>query len=60
MALANKKFLLAGLASILVLGFAQVSRAQGTAPEQPALHTAIPGVASTTAITPERIKRTTG
>jgi hypothetical protein len=57
MALASKKVLLAGLTATLALGLAQVSNAQGTAPEQPALRTAIPGAASTQAITPERIKK---
>lgn len=54
MALAGKKILLAGLATLMTLGFAQVSNA---ADEQPSLRTAVPGNASTAAITPERIKK---
>ena len=57
MALAIKKVLLAGLTSTLVLGMAQISGAESPATEQPALRTAIPGAASTTTITPERIKK---
>lgn len=54
MALADKKILLAGLASMLTLGFAQVSQAQTATPE---LRSSIPGTATTTAISPERVKR---
>ncbi len=54
MALANKKILLAGLASFMALGFAQVSNA---ADGEPALRTAIPGAASTSSISPERIRK---
>lgn len=53
MALANKKILLAGLASVLALGFAQVSKAEG---EQPSLRKPIPGSTSTAAVSPESIK----
>ena len=54
MALAGKKILLAGLATLMTLGFAQVSNA---ADEQPALRGPMPGAATTAAITPERIKK---
>jgi hypothetical protein len=57
MALAIKKVLLAGLTTLLALGFAQVSYAQGQSSEQPSLRTAIPGEASTSAIAPEIIKK---
>jgi len=56
MALANKQILLAGLIALTALSSAQVSLAQ-TAAESPALHSALPGSASTAAITPERIKK---
>lgn len=57
MALANKKVLLAGLVSTLALGFIQSANAQTAATEPPPLRTAIPGVATTAAITPERIHK---
>lgn len=56
MALACKKILLAGLTSMMTLGFAQATLADQTS-EQPSLRTALPGSASTAAITPERIKK---
>lgn len=56
MALAYKKILLAGLASVTALSFTQVSQAQQIA-EQPSLRTTLPGSASTAAITPERVKK---
>ena len=56
MAFAYKKILLAGLASFTALSFAQVSQAQQIA-EEPALRSTLPGTATTSAITPERVKR---
>lgn len=57
MAFAYKKILLAGLASLTALSFAQVSQAQQIAAEEPALRTPLPGSATTAAISPERVKR---